>query len=75
MGSMMIRFNGSLKIDEEVEHCTYGDCCYRELNILAIRSTDELIISEIYDEENKRSMVLSANQAKQLKEFLNQHLE
>lgn len=72
----MIKFNGSLIINEEVEHCTHGNSSYRELNVLAIRSTDELIISEIYDEDgNKRAMVLSGNQAKQLKDFLDEHLE
>lgn len=72
---MMIKFNGSLKINEEVESCTHGVSYYRQLNISAIKSTDELIISEIYDEENKRAMVISGNQAKQLLRFLKQHVE
>lgn len=66
----MIKFNGRTTIPEYIEECSYGTWSSSAISVDVRRTADDVLISQ-----DKDAIRLTGEQAKQLKDFLNQHLE
>lgn len=67
---MGIKFNGNLLIPYSGENCTHGSWGSNEIKVEIRRSTDEMVIYQDID-----IVRFTVDQMKQLKDFLNIHLE